>query len=139
MYQRNYDVILVFENLTTIIKNKTISWVLNEICKKNLVDLKAYLKLCNKILQIGYNIPIYLNQNEILCCFFNKRKSENYWFNYKEIKAVFPLNKKESILVFNNDTNINIKVNLSKIKNILSKCEKIEKYKNYKAISSYFI
>ncbi|MGM9971460.1 MAG: hypothetical protein ACI35W_03560 [Anaeroplasmataceae bacterium] len=53
--------------------------VINYIASYNLVDIKAYLKLVRKKLNMKYNIPIQINNNTLLF------KINNYYINYYEI------------------------------------------------------
>ncbi len=135
LYNLNYDCFQIFENKTEKICNKTINWVINDICKQNLFEYAGYIKACKSILNLGYNIPVYLNNNLILFCLGNKKKFDNMWINYKAIKGLFKDEFNNTVILFQNNLKLKVETEYNKVLKIIKKCKIIEDYKNSKAIS----
>lgn len=78
--------------------------VINYIASCNLFDIKGYLKLVRKKINMKYNIPIHINNNTLLF------KMNNYYINYYEIWS-FAYNDNKVHIIFKNGDYLLLKIN----------------------------
>ena len=79
--------------------NKTLRSYINSLCINNLSTLKGRLDATKKLLNIKYNLPIYVNKDMIL--FKIKEDEKVFWINYNNIKD-YGFSDDIVTIVFNN-------------------------------------
>lgn len=99
---------------------KTIRSYVNSLCIKNLSTLKGRIDATKKILNIKYNVPMYVSKDLIL--FKVNDKNSTIWINYVSIKD-FGYKDKVATFLFNDLEILKMEVNKD---TLLKRMKKIE-------------
>lgn len=115
------DYIVVINN--TIIDRSFKSYV-NSLCINNLSTLEGRIKATKKLLNIKYNVPIYVNHEILLFKITNNE--EKIWINYFNIKLI-DYGKERVVIIFKDTERLNLYTTKDTFKKYVKICNKIEK------------
>ncbi len=101
---------------------------INELCLRNLSTFEGRVKASSKVLNVGSNVPVYVNENMIL---FPTKSLRNYDCIYINFLRV--LNVEEGLnglnkVIFDDLTEVNVNVSITKIKRQMVRSNIIYEY-----------
>lgn len=118
---------IIYENKEEVI-DKSLKQVINDLCKKHLVDIKGYLKISRNIFNFKYNMPLFLSNNILLFNIFNIKNYDNIWINYHSLNGYY-YEYNKIVFIFKNMSKLEVDTSLNKIDRISKLCEEIVNYK----------
>ncbi|WP_162164081.1 competence protein ComK [Acholeplasma hippikon] len=102
--------------------------VIKKLCMRNLFTLEGYLKATKKTFNLGYKVPIYINDHHIFIYTKALKDYDNIFINYTEIKEV-KSNKFGIEITFNNLEKIEVKLSIKNYKRLVMTIFSLYKYK----------
>ncbi len=124
-YIEKYEFTEIYLNNSVHIYNRREKY-LGLLCKKNLFDLKSYIKNVKKYTSLKSQIPIFINEKILL--FKLVLETEIIYLNFFEIINI-GINKESIYVLFKNGKYLEIYNNNQKINKNLNKCKEIINYK----------
>ena len=118
----------IIDNKDRIIINeqvifKTFKGYINGLCIDSFSTLKGRTQAIKKQLNIKYNVPVFINEKNIL--FKVKQNDMNYYINYYEILDI-DKQKEKTVIVFKDLEVLRLDISKRIIKSRLEVCKRIE-------------
>lgn len=117
----------VFYNDKILFFKERALYVMDYLCRLKLTSLKSYNEGVRNISNYKYNIPIYLNEEQIFIAISNIKEFENIWINYAKISNIEAY-EEETIINFKSGNQIKIAKNPVFFNKQFEKINKIKKY-----------
>lgn len=109
-------------------------WYINQMLKQELTDYEARVKTTKAVLSLKSLVPIYIKNDILLFPTTSLRNHDMIFVNYHKVISFSKENEK-TIIIFDDLSELRVKVRFSKIKNTYKKAIELDEYIKKKMVN----